>query len=429
MFIRGTAAACEETGFVPKHARACISVAQQQDCIISFREPGKAAQGLIADNYSMKGFRIDTKSCNWGPMYGFVCVDPRLSKKNASGGSYYTKNKGWTEEAMRGEINHAFFGHPSTAETAGWKADTCPLVISQTRVDELVTKNIITNPARDENGILTGNSSQTFNGSGEGSGTVTVPWALVPVTYRPYRFNPPVLWLKGENGPYFVVCIQKNSDFALEYPTGTAPILFRGYETIQGMCNPGDKNRGFKACVTADYDLFSIWPRRAARGRVDRADAHHQVMSQLNLTGFTRRGHGIFNPMPTNVARMPHVDTRLSSTHRDEHWKYGDISARVLNTKVILNTAIQSSGGYEGGNSIHHNDEAGNFKLAKGSLADCMPLLFFYPQGTGLRFILGGLGCGAVTTAGDFGRMAVLINREFHVVCKPSWQSELGIRL
>ena len=65
--------ACNVTGFVEAHANACERVAKQMDCIILFREPGAMARGLIEEHYCMKGFRIDTKSCNWGPMSGFVC--------------------------------------------------------------------------------------------------------------------------------------------------------------------------------------------------------------------------------------------------------------------------------------------------------------------------------------------------------------------
>ena len=104
--ITGRYAACKKTGFVMAHAAPCESVAARMTCIILFREPGKPAEGLIADNYGMKGFRIDTKSCNWGPMRGFVCADPRLSKPKAAKSSYRTRNVEWTEEAIAGHIKH-----------------------------------------------------------------------------------------------------------------------------------------------------------------------------------------------------------------------------------------------------------------------------------------------------------------------------------
>jgi hypothetical protein len=108
----GAFAACAKTGFVVQHAAACEDVAQNANSIILFREPGMMAQTLIAEGYSMKGFRIDTKSCNWGPMAGFVCADPNLTKDPA----YAARNKVWTSEALSGHIVEKFFGKVQDAE-------------------------------------------------------------------------------------------------------------------------------------------------------------------------------------------------------------------------------------------------------------------------------------------------------------------------
>ena len=424
MIVKGLEPACNLTGFVAEHGRACIEVANHMDCMILFREPGTAAQGLIADSYSMKGFRVDTKSCNWGPMCGFVCVDPRLSKRTSTGGSYAVKNQKWTEEAMSGEINHGFFGDVPHSETAGWKADTLPIVISEARIAELVRKGTISAPTRDgSTGILTGTSSQTF----DDIGCITLPWALVPIDYKPFKFNPPVSWLGGEKGKYFVVCKNhlSSTSCALQYPQGTLPMTFRGYETVQGICNPGTRSRGFRACVTADYDIFSVWPSGGWMKFNDRGTHHHNLMTEL----MERTKSTQLKYMPTGVARMDHVDTRLQAAKHKEHWRYGDVSARVLNVKVMLNTAIQGRGGYKGGNAVHHNDEAGNFALAKGSLAECFPLIVFYPPTRGIYPFFGGNGCVALQNTTDFYETAISANVKYSVVCKPSWQKEIGLML
>src|SRR5258706_13157920 len=132
--IQGRYSACKKTGFVMAHAGPCESVAERMSCIILFREPGKPAEGLIADNYGMKGFRIDTKSCNWGPMRGFVCADPRLSKPKDANSSYRTRNAEWTEEAIAGHIKHEWFGHPSGEDVEGWRASYMPIVLSSKRI-------------------------------------------------------------------------------------------------------------------------------------------------------------------------------------------------------------------------------------------------------------------------------------------------------
>ncbi len=32
------------------------------------------------ESYASKGFHVKSKSCNWGPMAGFVLSDPRFTK-------------------------------------------------------------------------------------------------------------------------------------------------------------------------------------------------------------------------------------------------------------------------------------------------------------------------------------------------------------
>lgn len=46
--------------------------------VIISRAIGATCTGLIEEHYGPKSVRIDTKSCNRGPMAGFVCVDPNL---------------------------------------------------------------------------------------------------------------------------------------------------------------------------------------------------------------------------------------------------------------------------------------------------------------------------------------------------------------
>jgi hypothetical protein len=85
-------------------------------------------------------------------------------------------------------------------------------------------------------------------------------------------------------------------------------------------------------------------------------------------------------PLPGGVARMGGIDDRLQSQGHREHHRFGDVSARVMLIKTMLNSALMGAAGYSGGNAIHHNDEAGNFALAKGTLKDCLPLIGFTPK-------------------------------------------------
>ncbi|MDD2390438.1 MAG: anthrax toxin-like adenylyl cyclase domain-containing protein, partial [Desulfobacterales bacterium] len=231
--------ACSVTGFVDIHASACEAVAKQMNCIILFREPGVMACGLIKEKYCMKGFRIDTKSCNWGPMSGFVCVDPRLTKDSV----YEDRNMTWTSEALSGHIVERFFGKVTDAQ---WVADVMPIAISKQRIEELTSKGVI-KPQADGSEFV-GESKAT-------KGDTLLYWRLVPVG------NATNWWLRVDGGTpsgYYVICVNTRGAHAFKqrYPSGVNPIRFRGHETILGLINPGTKHRGFKACVTADYDLF-----------------------------------------------------------------------------------------------------------------------------------------------------------------------------
>lgn len=386
--------ACQVTGFVPAHAEACQSVAERVNCIILFREPGTMAQGLIADNYCMKGFRIDTKSCNWGPMSGFVCVDPRLTKNL----DYSERNKNWTSEALTGHIVEKFFGKVHDSE---WVADVMPIAISRNRINELINKKIIS-PWSDGNDFV---GESTKDG-------VTLPWRLVPAG------NASNWWLKDRGAiqhDYYVICINNRAStaFKLLYPTDVKPIMFRGHETILGLINPGTRERGFKACVTADYDLFSVWP---GKGKDDRMAMRHNLSNAI-----LNRGGRVGASLPGGVARMANVDTRLQQGGHREHHRFGDVSARILNTKVLLNTALQTVGGYKGGNAIHHNDEAGNFALAKGSLIDCMPLIAFLPGTQGYRTVL-------IENLADFKELVIFAREyNFQEIAKKEWLTAIGL--
>src|SRR5262249_26132032 len=120
---------------------------------------------------------------------------------------------------------------------------------------------------------------------------------------------------------------------------GVSPILFKGHETILGLINPGTKERGFKACVTADYDLFAIWE---AQGKGDRLALQHKLAGELQA-----RFNQPTAALPGGVARMGSVDTRLQAGGNREHHRFGDVSARVMHVKTMLNTALQS-GGFQG---------------------------------------------------------------------------------
>jgi len=412
--------ASEATGFFPAHAKKFEEVANISNCIILFREPGKMAAGLIAENYAMKGFRIDTKSCNWGPMAGFVCADPRFTKdqKYATDtvkpdGTIKEANPTWTGHALSGHVKPEFFGDVHDRD---WVADVMPIVISKKRIDYLTSTGTI-RPTMDRRGAGAIDYVGVSNPPG---GKLDFHWRLLDAT------NAAAPWMKNgadAAGHYHVLCIDKGSfpSFQQIYPRGVEPILFRGFQTVLGLTNPGSKSRGFKACVTADYDLFAIWeksnpandPIGAVHG-INQGILNHPRFAQSPATQ-AQRAHILAgaNGAP-GVARLPGADDRLQAQGHREHYKYGDVSARIMKVKAMLNSALIGSGAYTGGNAVHHNDEQGNMALAKGSLQECLPVIGFIP----------GKGTVLVETSFDFKQLiAEARNLSFNVRVKDSWIS------
>ena len=128
-------------------------MADRLNYAILFRPVGAHCTRLLEESYAAKGFRIDTKSCDWGPMRGFVCVDPRLSK---GGRGKEAANRAYTAEALRGEVRHDAIGGldmthvgdaPPELTGAGradmdeWAAGCKPIVISADWLARFSTDN------------------------------------------------------------------------------------------------------------------------------------------------------------------------------------------------------------------------------------------------------------------------------------------------
>lgn len=111
-------------GMPAVHKKAFLNVAAQEMCVIMVRATGPTCHGLLEEGYDTKGYRIHGKSCDWGPMAGFVMRDPRLNK--------YGLGK---ERFNREKHIEALY---DDREVQGWLAATTPLKISQARLDWLV---------------------------------------------------------------------------------------------------------------------------------------------------------------------------------------------------------------------------------------------------------------------------------------------------
>lgn len=71
----------EKVGFPARVSQGFLNTATELDSAIASRRPGEPATQLIDDGHALKSFYVHAKSCDWGPMAGFVCQLPPLNKK------------------------------------------------------------------------------------------------------------------------------------------------------------------------------------------------------------------------------------------------------------------------------------------------------------------------------------------------------------
>jgi hypothetical protein len=77
-------------GFPPRMVVAFLTAAEKTYTVVSSRLPGGVGTDLIEAGYDLKGFQIKAKSCDWGPMAGFICQLPFLNKKGFENIAYNT---------------------------------------------------------------------------------------------------------------------------------------------------------------------------------------------------------------------------------------------------------------------------------------------------------------------------------------------------
>lgn len=351
-------AAIDATGMPRRHAWAIQDVADRLDHAIIFRAVGTQSTGLLEEGYAAKGFRIDTKSCDWGPMRGFVCVDPRFSKVAGDAVKVAT-NATFTAEALRGDIRHDAVGGMPVANqrVPGWRAGCKPVVISAGRYAELTRDGLAGTADRD--GIIRGTSKN--NGRDRSAG-VELAWALIPARHcRLVRSYAAAVGAMPDGA--YGVFIDAGGRLTQQRPGDPGALSVLGNDAVLGLTNPDSDEYGYKACVTGDYDLFGAWA--PADRRHDRYVAGHGANVDVRAVDEYRQQ----NPNDTNA-------------HFQQHYRLGNISPRLNMIKVNLNTALISKGAYPGGNLVHHSDEIGNPSPGlRKSLDESFPLLAFVPRG------------------------------------------------
>jgi Anthrax toxin LF subunit len=271
----------EAFGFPQAISRAFIETAETLQCVVMSRAPGGGCTDLIQDRYDLKSFMIKAKSCDWGPMSGFVCAALPFNKDGSKKIEY---NRGYFDQYLK-KIKTVYRGPgdpwlPLTITgprlvklNADFKQKAYPIKHSDRQFmlafdqERSVLAEICIAPRNDATGLL-----DLFYGR---------------VFYRPYEESSHYgLWREEERSKLPVRLDEKiqvdpkifDSLYgALPAPQGGWPKPEDGtglqyLRPILGVRNPHppykypDPRRPnvpdltYKNAVSGDYDLFAVWP-------------------------------------------------------------------------------------------------------------------------------------------------------------------------
>ena len=377
----------DNLGIPDAHSEAFLAAADTTGCVILTRTPGLASKMLLEDGYDGKCFHIKGKSCDWGPMAGFVCLDPILNK-----------------EGIKGGLSNLLEHHKSlTMGYEGRVASFMQIIISDVRIRWLVHKGYI-DPVDLRAPMVSGIVMARRHAGVPNDIELIIPgipWLLLP--------SPPQGWAlfydrsQAYNMRHRLPDNLRNSRQGMElllqafeelffsaqrerdrvriihprriwqgYPEGenafrhihqlisrTRGFIFQNvtYEPVLGLVNPHPPyaaRLNYKNAVTGDYDLFGVWPP----------------------TGGSR----MKDVRP--VRMRPHIDGR--EIVRGEDPAVGNISDRVFLVAQLINSEIaRRTRESVIPNRVFHSDEAG-----RPFVSDCnLPVAVFLPRGPGDRMI------------------------------------------
>lgn len=228
--------ACELTGIPAIHGEAFQEVANKNSCMIASRAVGKYATGLILEGYSSKGFHNKAKSCNWGPMAGFVLTDPRFTKA------------GDTQKGREGQAK-------ALVKAVESGALAVPLYISENRRKWLEKEGIIRATAMTSERVLCRSAS---------------PWGLA-LNFALVKEKP-----TGANADMWGVCYESTID-----ETGLQYVM----ALRDPFCTISASH--YRAATTGDYDLFALYPqsKNYLPGSKDRRMVDHRKLESRIKTG------------------------------------------------------------------------------------------------------------------------------------------------
>lgn len=325
-------------GMPSTHAVKFLEVSRTTQCIILCRATGPTCLQLLKQGYDTKGFRVHAKSCDWGPMAGFVLRDPRLNKYG-----YDPLNP---KKANYNQKEHAE-SETDRKSGAGWGSSTTPLKIYSERVDWLVRNGIIHVASRGS-GLKEGTARHpaglTFNYVLARDRTNPELWKVLIDNTR----NPVFLQETGHANPVPLNHMDRGRLVRMRQPWAV-PKGRRVFEPMLAVTNPRDHrswtDNDFRNAITGDYDLFALWPFDA-----NDYDPHGKDRRLLGTSrGWSDRE--LIEVLERNF------------TEGGQGTKLGNMTDRLYEVCQFLNSAIGATrserwGPFPNRNVAWHSDEA-----------------------------------------------------------------------
>ncbi|OWY23350.1 hypothetical protein C7N43_07210 [Sphingobacteriales bacterium UPWRP_1] len=359
----------KKEGFPEGHVQAFLKTAKDTGNVIMTRTPGGVCEMLLAEDYDGKGFFVKSKSCDWGPMAGFVCLDPLMNKNGLVGAM---SNLSASLHALRDKYE-------------GNTAKTTQIVISQQRFDWLrenkakgatytkVSDDLYTYESKELSALLMRHKDaaggslwylyydiKKFYGIKDTKIDKNVSLLDDSIKYPTLQENLPMACierLKGTEDYQKEVEKSKSEEaaqkkihefWALVNKRGcfVSTALAENKEDINGepkiyfalmaLTNPHEPFSGdlkHLNALTGDYDLYAIWPPKSNAGKDD-----------LRIAGMTE-----------NIKSNEIVDKENANSIGEV---VGNVSQRIFDVGQLINSNMTSVTN-KFPNRVFHGDECG----------------------------------------------------------------------
>ncbi len=349
------AAACMETGISEQHAKVFQDVANTAKSIVACRAVGKYATGLIKEGYSSKGFHNKAKSCNWGPMAGFVLADPR-----------FTKDK--DEQGQLDKLMEAY--QAGSIQVPLYISEARRTWLQTERLFELIEGGEVVQKIRAHKDDLSINFELHRDlTQGLTYGMWIVLYSIADrdrdrerVKAAPKKSEQPAIRSLGAAGPPSDRAQPKTGSLRrpserpvreenpVFVPTVREDYLVPVMAVRDAHCTVPAND--YRSATTGDYDLFAVWPSNE-ESLVLHMDK--RMIETPELEKQIRAASADKHTFKTPKLGEPIFPGRSRSY---EHQHQGNLTQRISEVKNLLNSGFMREG-YTGGNMVHHSDEGG----------------------------------------------------------------------